>query len=115
MEKKVPGFKENIMRSDIMTKEVFIVNNENKSKAETLLRGDDLISRQSITIRLATALGMKEDGYFILIDGSDESIKKAEELLKGTAERYKNKNAVIDKIKEEEDSAIEGFGNIVGF
>ncbi len=95
-------------------KEVFIVNSENKNKAETLLRSDDLISRQSITVRLATALGVKEDGYFILIDGNDESVKKAAELLKGIAERYKNKNAVIDKIREEEDSAIEGFGNIVG-
>lgn len=98
-----------------MRKEVFIVNSENKNKAELLLRGDDLIGRQSITIRLATALGLKEDGYFILINGSDESIKKAEDLLKGVAEKYKDGEIVIEKIDEEEDSAIEGFGNIVGF
>ncbi len=97
-----------------MRKEVFIVNSENKNKAELLLRGDDLIGRQSITVRLATALGLKEDGYFILINGSDESIKKAEELLKGVAEKYKDGKIVIEKIEKEEDSAIEGFGNIIG-
>lgn len=97
-----------------MANEVFIVGSENKNKAEMLLRSDDLISRQSITVRLATALGIKEDGYFILIDGSDESVKKAEELLKGVAEKYKNRETVIEKIKEQEDSAIEGFGNVLG-
>ncbi len=97
-----------------MRKEVFIVNSENKNKAELLLRGDDLIGRQSITIRLATALGMKEDGYFILIDGSEEALKKAKELLKGVAEKYKDGKIVIEKIDKEEDSAIEGFGNIIG-
>ncbi|MFH0832492.1 MAG: hypothetical protein V1900_02090 [Candidatus Aenigmatarchaeota archaeon] len=94
--------------------EVFLVKSEEKSKAELALRGDDLVGRQSITIKLASALGMKEDGYFIIVNGSDEAMKKVKELLKGIAEKYKDKENVLKKVAEEEDIAIEGFGNILG-
>ena len=95
-------------------KEVFIVSNENKNKAEQLLRSDDLISRQSITVKSAQSLDIKEDGYFIIINGSDDAIKKAEEMLKDIAEKYENKDIVIKKNEEQEDTAISGFGNILG-
>ena len=94
--------------------EVFITTTENKNKAEDLLRKDDLVGRQSITIRLASALGFKEDGHFIIINGSEESIKKSHELLKNIAKKYEKKGDVIKKLEEEEGSAMEGLGNILG-
>jgi hypothetical protein len=93
---------------------VYLVSNENKSKAEDLLKKDEVVNRGSITIRSTGSLEMKEDGYFIVYDGSEEACKIADKLLKGIAEHYKNAAAVLEKIDEQENSAIEGFGNILG-
>jgi len=92
---------------------------ENKDKVECLIKQDDLINRQSIIIRSADSLDINDkfkNGYFLLIDGNDEAIKKADKLLKDLSERVVNKNEerIISKIKEEEEKAIEGFGGILG-
>ena len=52
----------------------------------------------------------------MLIDGEDEAIKKAKELLKGLAKELSGKEAedVIAAIDEQESSAAEGFGAIFG-
>jgi hypothetical protein len=95
-------------------REVFLVPSENKSKAEELLKKDDDISRGSITLKSPGSLEMEEDGYFIILDASEERIKKAEHLLHGIAKKYSHPKKVLDKVDEQEDSAIEGFGNILG-
>jgi len=92
---------------------------ENKDKVECLIKQDDLINRQSIIIRSADSLDINDkfkNGYFLLIDGNDEAIKKADKLLKDLSERVVNKNEerIISKIKEEEEKAIEDFGGILG-
>ncbi len=97
-----------------MVKEVFLVPSENKSKAEDALRKDDLISRQSIIVRSAPHLDIDEDGYFIIIDGSEEAVKKAHALLDKLAKKYEPKEKVLAKVEEQESAAIEGFGNILG-
>ena len=97
-----------------MVKEVFLVSKDNKSKAEDALKKDDVISRGSITLKEASSLGIEKEGYFIIIDVSEEAMKKAQELLKELAEKYEKKDEVLAKIQEQEDSAIEGFGNILG-
>lgn len=95
-------------------KEVFFVKSENRSKAEELIKKDDLISRGSITIKEAKSMGTDKEGYFIILDTSDEGIKKAEDLLKDIAEKYEKRDEILSKIKEQEDSAIEGLGSILG-
>lgn len=95
-------------------KEVFLVSSENKDKAEQLLRSNDIVSRQSITVRSAPHLDVDEEGYFIIIDGSEEAIKMAHGLLDELASKYEHKDKVIAKVKEQEDKAIEGFGDILG-
>ncbi|MBI3190520.1 hypothetical protein HYZ41_02340 [archaeon] len=95
-------------------KEVFIVSSENKQKVEDILKKDDIISRGSITIKLPSSLDMKEDGYFFILDMPESSLKRAEELTKDLAQEYKDGEIVIKKVQEQEDSAIEGFGNILG-
>ncbi len=95
-------------------KEVLLVKSENKQKAEDILKKDDIVSRGSITIRTAASLGMNEDGYFFILDMPETSIKRAEELTKDIAQKYKDKDKVIKRVEEEEDKAIEGFGNILG-
>lgn len=93
---------------------VYLAGNENKAKAEDLLKKDDFVSRGSITIRSAGSLGFNDDGYFLVYDGSDEAVKKADELLKGIAKRFPKAEEVLKKIDEQEDKAMEGFGNILG-
>lgn len=93
---------------------VYKVSNENKAKAEDLLKKDETVNRGSITIRSAASLEMDEDFYFIILDADENVMKKVDELLKDLAERYKKAENVLSKIDEQEDSAIEGFGNILG-
>lgn len=95
-------------------REVFHVKSENKAKAEEAVKKDDTVNRCSIVLKSAYALGFKEEGYFIVIDGPEEFLKRAEDLLKGLAEPYKNKDAVLKKLDDEENSAIDGFGVILG-
>ena len=88
-----------------------------KAKVEEIVKNDDLVSRQSLTIRSADSLDINEkfsDGYFFLIEGSEGAISKAKELLKDIAEVVENGEKIIQKIKEEEEKAMEGFGNILG-
>ena len=98
----------------VFMKRVFFVSNENKSRAELALKSDDEISRGSITVKSAASLGIEKDGYFIIIDAGEHAIKKAEELLKGVAEKYSKPGEVLDRVEEQENNAIEGFGNILG-
>lgn len=95
-------------------REVFEVPAENKSAAEELLKKDDEINRGSITVRTAGSLDMNEDCYFIILDASEGRIEKAKALLKGIAKPCKHAKQVLDKLDEQENAAIEGFGNILG-
>lgn len=87
---------------------VFEVTKENKNKVENIIKKDDLLSRQSITIRNI------EDKFYFLIDGSEEAIQRAKEILKDIAKEAENKDEIIIKIKEEEEQALIGFGSILG-
>lgn len=98
----------------IPIREVFLVSNDNRSAAEDALRKDDLVGRQSIYVRSAPHIDIKEDGYFIVIDGSEEAVAQAKALLAGIAAVYEKKDEVIRKMEEQEERAIEGFGNLLG-
>lgn len=96
---------------------ITFVKKENVRKAEETLRNDfDVVAKQSITVRDARALDVKEDGSFFLIDGTEEGVAKAKELIKElVAEMDKEKlEDAKQKIKEEGDKAAEGFGGIFG-
>lgn len=97
-----------------MPKQVFLVKSENKQKVEDALKRDDTVSRGSINIKTPSSLDINEKGYFFILDMSDEALALAEELTKGLAEKYKDAEKVIHAVEEQEDSALEGFGNILG-
>lgn len=65
---------------------IFSVEKSNIGKADEILK-DDIVSRQSITIRDASALGIDSENRYILIEGNKDAIKKAEELFKGIEEK----------------------------
>lgn len=87
---------------------------ENYAKGKDVLLSDDAVSRASMTFKEGSIVGRK--GYFCYLSGTDEQCKKAVELTKELAEEVteEEKEQVINKIKKEEDTAIEGFGNILG-
>jgi len=69
---------------------VFSVEKNNIGKADDMLK-DDAVSRQSIAIRDASALGVDSENRYILIEGNEQAIKRAEELFKGIEEKLAEK------------------------
>lgn len=96
-------------------KMVFHVSPENDGKVNETLK-EDPFSRQSITSKNCESLGFDKKGKFILMEGDEEVLKKAEEELGDSIEKVgeEERKRVIEKIKESEDQALEGFGNIIG-
>jgi len=89
------------------------VKKEFQSKVPELLK-DDLVSRQSITTREATALEMKSDLYLVIIEGNEKGVERAREVFKPVGEPLPEKEAkeVLDKVKAEEEKASMGVGMI---
>ena len=96
---------------------VFDVKPEKKAEAELIAKSDDTISRQSIIMRSAASLGMEEKmgtSYVLVIDGSEEAVRKARELLKDIAKEIEQPDSILEKIREDDEKAVEGFGSIFG-
>lgn len=87
---------------------------ENFAKGKDVLLTDDVVGRASLVFKEGSIIG--KDGYYCLLSGTEEQCKRALELVKDLAEEVedKTKTQLINKIKEEEDRAIEGFGSILG-
>ncbi|PNX46702.1 MAG: hypothetical protein BV459_05880 [Thermoplasmata archaeon M11B2D] len=93
---------------------IFEVKSAEAGKIQTMLQ-DDIVNRQSIVIRDANSLDIKEAVSYLKIEGSTEGLKRAEELAKelGMTKLPEKKAKEIDeKIKDQEDSAATGMGMI---
>jgi Mg/Co/Ni transporter MgtE len=93
---------------------IFEVKSTEAGKIQTMLQ-DDIVNRQSIVIRDANSLEIKEAVSYLKVEGSAEGLKRAEELAKelGMKKLPDKKAKKIDKkIKEQEDSAATGMGMI---
>ena len=93
---------------------IFEVKSENVGKIDKMIR-DDLVSRQSILTRDSTSLDIKEDNFYVKIEGSKEGLKRAEEIGKELDFKKldeKKANTINKKIKDQEDSAASGIGMI---
>ncbi len=77
---------------------------------------DDVVSRQSIIRREGIALGLKDEAVYVLIEGSEEGVKKAEEICKDKVSILKDneREDIYRKFKELEDQSLEGMGSIFG-
>lgn len=85
----------------------------NFEKVKELLLKDDQVSRISINFREGSIVGEK-DIYFVYLQGPEEIVKKAIELTNHLTEQIdeESEKKIIEKLKEEESQAIEGFGNL---
>ncbi len=98
-------------------KAVFFVEKEKYMAAKNSLEGNEEASRLSITFRDNTSLGMEKEGYYLELDGPDELIAKAKELLKESEAKElsgEELKKVEDAINAQESKAEEGFGAIFG-
>lgn len=78
---------------------------------------DDLVSRQSILTRDASALGMDKDVSYLKVEGSEDGLKKAAELADEfgfTKLSEKDAKEINEKILAEEEEAADGMGMIFG-
>jgi len=89
-----------------MAEEVFVVPKEEKAKVQQRIREDDLISRQSLTFR---EIGEK---FYLIVEGSEEAIERIEKEF--GLEKAEDKEKILEEIKKEEESAMQGFGSIFG-
>ena len=94
---------------------VFRIPKEKYAGIRNAVMSNDLLSRQSLTFRDSTALGVKEEGYYLLIEGPEEAIEEARKVLKEATElKGGEADEIRKKIKSQEESAAAGFGSIFG-
>lgn len=104
-----------------MSYAVFTVKNEDADAVQGLYE-DDLVGRQSITVREAESLDVADapdadaDVRYVVVEGSDEAVEKAGELLGDAGERLEDEVAalVFEAIKEAEEAGAAGMGMIFG-
>lgn len=74
----------------------------------------DPVGRSSIYYKANTALGLPNNGMYIIIDGSDENCKLAKEWMAGLGEEVLGADleTLLKKFEESEMQAMEGFGGI---
>ena len=97
-----------------MTYVIFEVKSDEVGKINKLTK-DDLVSRQSILTRDSSSLNMKGAFSYVKVEGSDDGIKRVEELAKELELKKLDKKKakeINDKIQEQEDSAASGMGMI---
>ncbi|KYK22784.1 hypothetical protein AYK21_03655 [Thermoplasmatales archaeon SG8-52-2] len=93
---------------------IFEVKSDEIGKINKLIK-DDLISRQSILTRDSSSLSLKGDFSYLKIEGSDEGLKRAEELAKELELKKldeKKAKKINTKMEEQEESAASGMGMI---
>jgi len=93
---------------------VFFVEKKSYARVKDALLKDDIVSRASVVFKEASSLGFDKDGYYCYVSGTEEACNKARELVKDLVTIPRESKEVIEKIKSEEESAIEGFGGIFG-
>ncbi len=77
---------------------------------------DDIVSRQSVTVRDAKSLGMKGNDQYVVVEGSESGVARAAELLKEAAKPLgkKEADAVYRQFKAQDEEAASGMGFIFG-
>lgn len=96
---------------------VIKVQRDNVAKINDVT-SDEIVSRLSITSRDSEILGVGGDCVYVLFEGQDEGLARAQELFEkaesGAAVAAELADQVRDAIKAEEDSAAEGMGSLFG-
>lgn len=80
-----------------------------------VLTADDVVSRQSVTVRDAKSLGLKGDGRYVVVEGSEAAVARATELLKGIPPlKGTEADDVYRRFRSQDEQAASGMGLIFG-
>lgn len=93
---------------------IFEIKTEDAGKINKVIT-EDIVSRQSILTRDSNSLGINDNVLYLKVEGSEQGVKKAEELAKEQGfKKLNDKKAkkINEKIAEQEDSAASGMGMI---
>lgn len=90
---------------------LFVVPGSKRSELDTILK-EDRIARQSQKIRDASTLGGKSGELFVLVEGSDDVVRTAAEMLAKIGEKLPpaEHEQVLRRMQEEDESASAGMG-----
>lgn len=90
---------------------IFRVPAAEASRIDALLK-DDLVSRQSVTIRDARSLGVDREGTIVLVEGSPAAVDRAEKLLEGAGGRLQGAEAeaAYRRFRTQDEDAAMGMG-----
>ncbi len=90
---------------------LFSVPSAKRSELDGVLK-DDVLSRQSQKVRDAGAMGGPSDATYVLLEGSADAMKRADELLGpvGTKLPGADAEALYRRFKDEEEAASAGMG-----
>ena len=90
---------------------IFAVPSSKRAELEAVLK-DDQMSRQSQKVREATALGGPADSLYVLVEGAEPAIRRAEDLLAplGTRLPAAEADALFRRFKDEDEAASAGMG-----
>lgn len=94
---------------------IFDVPPEHRKRIDEVLK-DDAVSRQSITIRAGDALGLRDRGTLVILEGDPAVLARAAELF-GDAAKALEGDAAEDayrRFKDQEDDVASGVGMIFG-
>lgn len=91
---------------------VYLLNKENYKKVEEIITKNEKTSMLSIYFRDMKSLGFDDDRVALILDGLEEYLKIAEEILGNLVVKPEKdlEEKIIQKFKEEEERAKEGFG-----
>ncbi len=94
-----------------MSYTVFSVPSAKRTELDTVLK-DDLVSRQSQKLRVASAMGGPADAVYVLIEGVEGAVHRAEELLSAVGTRLPTTEgeALYRRFKDEDEAASAGMG-----
>jgi len=90
---------------------IYSVPSTQRTALDAVLK-DDVLSRQSQKVRDAAAVGGPSGAVYVLIEGSADAVRRADELLPplGTKLAAADAEGLYRKFKEEEESASAGMG-----
>jgi len=90
---------------------IFSVASEKRPALDAALK-DDMVSRQSQKIRDGPSLGAPAATTLVLVEGSADGVKRAEELLAPIGTRLSGADAegLYRRLKDEEEAASAGMG-----
>jgi hypothetical protein len=90
---------------------VFVVPQSRRTDLDAALR-DDLVSRQSQTVRAASALEGPADALYVLVEGSPEGVRRADELVGPVGKRLEGPEGekLYKRFKDAEEAASTGMG-----